>query len=57
VRWLASSFAFFCLGLCDGKNANVLANGLALNALSILCEIQLAEEKPCNEKTKDVFIL
>jgi len=30
VRWLGSSFAFFALGLCVGKNANVLPKALAL---------------------------
>jgi len=30
VRWLGSSFAFFCLALCVGKNANVLSKALAI---------------------------
>ena len=34
VRWLGSSFAFFALGLCVGKNANVLPNALAYVSLN-----------------------
>jgi len=34
VRWLGSSFAFFCLALCVGKNANVLPKALAFSLLS-----------------------
>jgi len=30
VRWLGSSFAFFCLAFALEKNANVLPNALAL---------------------------
>jgi hypothetical protein len=29
VRWLGSSFAFFCLAFALAKNANVLPNALA----------------------------
>jgi hypothetical protein len=30
VHWLGGSFAFFCLDLCVGKNANVPPKALAL---------------------------
>jgi hypothetical protein len=30
VRWLGSSFAFFCLALALAKNANVLPKALAI---------------------------
>ena len=32
VRWLGSSFAFFSVGLCFGKNANVLPKALAYSS-------------------------
>jgi len=31
VRWLGSSFAFFCLAFALAQNANVLPNALALH--------------------------
>jgi hypothetical protein len=36
VRWLGSSFAFFCVGLCVGKNANVLPKALAIYCSSVV---------------------
>jgi hypothetical protein len=35
VRWLSSSFGFFCLVLCVGKNTNVLPKALAILFVSI----------------------
>jgi len=32
VRWLGSSFAFFELALCVGKNANVLPKAWAIKS-------------------------
>ena len=32
VRWLGSSFAFVSVGLCFGKNANVLPKALAYSS-------------------------
>jgi hypothetical protein len=42
VRWLGSSFAFFSVGLCIGKNANVLPKALAkIHKLSLLFRLIL----------------
>jgi len=51
VRWLGSSFAFFCLALCVGKNANVLPNALAQFCPLILFFVswKIAAFKTCQQ--------